>query len=231
MSEYEPYDHLESTRFYPKRENDGMEIEESLADTLQYQPLKPPYKMQEEEEEEDIDPTVYYGSTDEEEEEEISHQNNIITFQKPRKEDKKEENGIDRLSIAWNQALYLLDQDKINEAYRLILLTHDDFYLLRLMAKTGVCYERLDFSVKNGLFERVCELKKSEFINDLVDEFEREGNRGRKKGESVHFSFSNNEKNITETTDFGEARDVLLGLKGRIGYVHPPQRNLDNIKI
>lgn len=216
MMEEHPENGLDSTRYY--QENGDEEYYQSLADTVAY--LRP--------EEEDLDPTVYYGSTDEEDDE---LEANVITFQRPRHR-QKEKKPLDQLSIAWNQALYLLDLDRVNEAYRLILLTNDDFYLLRLMAKTGVCFNKLEYSVKESLKSRVNELKKSEFINDLVDEFDREASKlevqeGRKKGsdKSVTFDFSSRSKIKSDRTDFQEARVVLESLKGRIGYVHPPQKH------
>lgn len=236
MNEYEDQrEHdLESTRFYnsPDHEYDDTERYQDLEETIGYEERY----NQDQTYDEDLDPTVYYGSTDEDEDNTEDHFN-TITFQRPKDQD-KEKPPMDQLSIAWNQALFLMDNDKVNEAYRLILMTNDDFYLLRLMAKTGVCYKNLEQKVKKELITRVKELKKSEFINDLVDEFDREAPKENantikfagKLGERA-FTFdyddqsSKSKHSRSERTDFNEARNVIQGLKGRIGYVHPPQNH------
>lgn len=238
MNEYEDSKEqdLGSTRFYgsPRQEYEDTEYYQDLEDTMGYeQRVEDDYN-----DEDDLDPTVYYGSTDEDEDERETNQN-IITFQRPKKAE-NDKPPMDHLSIAWNQALYLLDKDKLNEAYRLILMADDDFYLLRLMAKTGVCYKNLQGNVRRMLVNRVQELKKSEFINDLVDEFDREatkeadktlkftGGRGERAGTLDYDTRSGMSRTSpSDRTDFNEARNLIQGLKGRIGYVHPPQNHLD----
>jgi len=78
---------------------------------------------------------------------------------------------MDEIVSIWNKALYLLLQDQINEAYCIILDTQDDLYLLRLMAKTGVCYHKLDHPVQRDLKERVRLMKDAEFVAELIQEF------------------------------------------------------------
>ena len=82
--------------------------------------------------------------------------------------------------MMWNDALVMLGNDRVNEAYKLILSQHDDLYLIRLMTRTGVCYDKLEQSVAEELKRRVRQIDKTDFIGDLVHQFIREdtGSRG-----------------------------------------------------
>ena len=73
---------------------------------------------------------------------------------------------------AWSRALQCLYKDDYNEAYRLVLNSNDDIYLLRLMYKTGPdCYRLLDDNISLRLFSRVVAVAKSRFLDDLTLDF------------------------------------------------------------
>ena len=73
---------------------------------------------------------------------------------------------------AWTLALECLDSCDYAGAYRRILDSGDDLYLLRLMYKTGPdCYRLLDENTSLRLFSRVVSIAKSQFLNDLVVDF------------------------------------------------------------
>lgn len=78
---------------------------------------------------------------------------------------------IDDLVMTWNNALHLLIQNQIQDAYSLILSTNDDLYLLRLMAKTGVCYQLLNPETRIELKTRITKIQNAKFFNELVDQF------------------------------------------------------------
>lgn len=78
-----------------------------------------------------------------------------------------EEPIYDHLSQSYLRALELLSVDDYNAAYRIILQNQDDFYLLRLMTKTGVCWERLDIDLQRQLKERIADIFQSDFLTDL----------------------------------------------------------------
>jgi hypothetical protein len=78
---------------------------------------------------------------------------------------------LDELVIAWNQALLLLRHDLIEEAYKLILSQDDDLYLIRLMTRTGPCYDLLEPSTANDLRRRVIKIGKTDVIKNIVNEF------------------------------------------------------------
>lgn len=81
----------------------------------------------------------------------------------------------DHLSQSYLRALELLSIDDYNAAYRMILSNQDDFYLLRLMTKTGVCWERLDHDLQAQLKTRIAEIFKSDFLTDLKSQWTNSG--------------------------------------------------------
>ena len=81
--------------------------------------------------------------------------------------------------MTWNNCLKLVTNNRINEAYKSILETQDDLYLIRLMGKTGVCYEELDYSTATQLKNRVDEISKTTYIDNLIEEFQQENDDGK----------------------------------------------------
>lgn len=73
---------------------------------------------------------------------------------------------------AWTLALQALAEDDFERAFKLVLNSNDDLYLLRLMYKTGPDYYRLlDENTSLRLFSRVVAIAKSQFLDDLTLDF------------------------------------------------------------
>lgn len=99
---------------------------------------------------------------------------------------------MDELVVAWSRALNLLAQEKINEAYNLILSKEDDLYLIRLMTKTGVCYDRLQPEVSKELKRRAQSIGNNDYIQNLVSEFTGlKGNRRIETGDQLDATITN----------------------------------------
>ena len=79
--------------------------------------------------------------------------------------------AFDDLVMSWNQALLLLEEGLINEAYKLILSKEDDLYLIRLMTKTRPCYEQLEPQVSLKLRARVKCIERNDFVRNLLTQF------------------------------------------------------------
>lgn len=80
-------------------------------------------------------------------------------------------NEFDDLSISWNQVLKFLDQENLEEAYKLILEMDDDLYLIRLMIKTGACYEKLSSDTGEQLRNKVRLVSRARCLQDLYEQF------------------------------------------------------------
>lgn len=75
-------------------------------------------------------------------------------------------------SEAWLRALVALDACDYEEAYKVVLDSGDDLFLLRLMYKTGPdCYRLLKDNTSLRLFSRVVAIAKSQFLNDTILDF------------------------------------------------------------
>lgn len=73
---------------------------------------------------------------------------------------------------AWLRALDALDVCDYEVAYKTILDSGDDLFLLRLMYKTGPdCYRLLNEATSLRLFSRVVAIAKSQFLNDTILDF------------------------------------------------------------
>jgi hypothetical protein len=66
----------------------------------------------------------------------------------------------------------------VNEAYELILGIDDDLYLIRLMCKTGACFEELGREVGVKLYGRVGVIARTNFIDQLIVDFLSQGAKG-----------------------------------------------------
>ena len=78
---------------------------------------------------------------------------------------------LDDLVMTWNHVLLLLDNDMVNEAYRVILSKDDDLYLIRLMSRTGVCYDRLEADVAKEVKRRAKQIGSADYIGKIVNQF------------------------------------------------------------
>lgn len=78
-----------------------------------------------------------------------------------------QEEIIDQLTSVWLETLELLKTGNIKAAYRKILETGDDIYLLRLIHKTGVCLKDLDVTTGLTVIRRLGQIMHSNFLESL----------------------------------------------------------------
>lgn len=78
-----------------------------------------------------------------------------------------QEEIIDQLTSVWLETLELLKNGNIKAAYRKILETGDDIYLLRLIHKTGVCLKDLDVTTGLTVLRRLGQIMHSNFLESL----------------------------------------------------------------
>lgn len=75
--------------------------------------------------------------------------------------------AIDPLSQAWVEVLQWINENNVEEAYKRVLLTGDDIYLLRLMHKTGVCVKHLSVETCKKVMQRLGMIMNSCFLETL----------------------------------------------------------------
>lgn len=75
--------------------------------------------------------------------------------------------GLDSLSQAWVEVLQFVNAGRLDEAFRRILVTGDDIYLLRLMHKTGVCLKGLNKDTCKSVLQRLGMILNSNFLENL----------------------------------------------------------------
>ena len=68
----------------------------------------------------------------------------------------------------WSTSLMLVQQEKINEAYTLVLNKRDDMLLFKLMGRTGVCYEKLSSDNLEKLLRTISNTLISKAFIDLL---------------------------------------------------------------
>lgn len=131
-----------------------------------------------------LDPTVYYGSTDEEydtdsqvylddTEEYVPTQQSTLAKNKTHPNNlgkntvQESSHIIDHLSQVYLNALQMLHHDEYDAAFRQVMDMQDDFYLMKLMTKTGACWHQLQDSTARLLKKRIEEVFKSGFLDSL----------------------------------------------------------------
>lgn len=119
------------------------------------------------------DQTVYYESSQDEEPDSPVAVRPVSRIQNTRVAPQNDENVLlfDEFVVAWAQALELLRQNRIDEAYRLLLDKDDDIYLLRLMNKTGVCYDKLSTETARRLKEKAARIGNSAALQNIALRF------------------------------------------------------------
>jgi hypothetical protein len=75
--------------------------------------------------------------------------------------------NLDSLSLAWVEVLQSVNNGDLDSAYRKVLSTGDDIYLLRLMHKTGVCLKSLSQDLAKNLMQRLGMILSSNFLEIL----------------------------------------------------------------
>jgi hypothetical protein len=103
-----------------------------------------------------------------------------------------------RINKIWLECLELINQNKINEAYNLILSTKDDIYLLRLMCLTGPDLNKLNENLANNVLVRINMINRGKQISDILIQFVEES--------------INNKNNIFKKLEYKEQNDILDSL-------------------
>lgn len=81
----------------------------------------------------------------------------------------------DDVTRVWIKALRLISEGFYDDAYKAILDTGDDLYLLRLMAKTGSVIDKLREEIAKRLLMRISKITQAHFIEMLALGFIKEG--------------------------------------------------------
>ena len=91
----------------------------------------------------------------------------VFSPENPEKIVKRNSQASDLLVDAWTEALHLLDNQDLSEAYETILHTGDDLYLLRLLFKTNPCFTNLSSQTSEVLLSKIAGILHSRFIENL----------------------------------------------------------------
>ncbi|CAG9332144.1 unnamed protein product [Blepharisma stoltei] len=73
----------------------------------------------------------------------------------------------DLLTLTWSSTIKKLDPSNLDSAYKSILETGDDIYLLRLMHKTGPCFHHFSPATSSAVLSRLSLILNSNFIESL----------------------------------------------------------------
>ena len=103
-----------------------------------------------------------------------------------------------QINNIWLECLELINQNKMNEAYDLILSTKDDIYLLRLMCLTGPILNSLNENLAKNVLVRINMINRGKQINDILIKFVEES--------------INNKNNIFKKLEYKEQNDILDSL-------------------
>ena len=103
-----------------------------------------------------------------------------------------------QINNIWLECLDLINKNKMNEAYDLILSTKDDIYLLRLMCLTGPILNSLNENLAKNVLVRINMINRGKQINDILIKFVEES--------------INNKNNIFKKLEYKEQNDILDSL-------------------
>ena len=103
-----------------------------------------------------------------------------------------------QINNIWLECLDLINKNKMNEAYDLILSTKDDIYLLRLMCLTGPVLNSLNENLAKNVLVRINMINRGKQINDILIKFVEES--------------INNKNNIFKKLEYKERNDILDSL-------------------
>ena len=103
-----------------------------------------------------------------------------------------------QINKIWLECLELINKNKINEAYNLIISTKDDIYLLRLMCLTGPVLNKLNENLAKNALIRINMINRGKQISDILIQFVEES--------------INNKNNIFKKLEYKEQNDILDSL-------------------
>ena len=107
-----------------------------------------------------------------------------------------------KINEAWKEALKLLEKNKISDAYRLILMSGDDIYLLRLVCITGPVLRFLDEDLAKKVLVRINMINRGQHIKNVLIQLVEE---------SLKLIDKNN-NNIFYSLSFKEQNDIVDSL-------------------
>lgn len=117
-----------------------------------------------------------------------------------------------QINKIWLECLELINKNKINEAYNLIISTKDDIYLLRLMCLTGPVLNKLNENLAKNVLIRINMINRGKQISDILIQFVEES--------------INNKNNIFKKLEYKEQNDILDSLFNIFKY-----KNNNNLTI
>ena len=125
------------------------------------------------------------------------NQLNLNLFPKQKVDDLMKSQKIEtKINEKWKEALKLLEKNKISDAYRLILLSGDDIYLLRLVCITGPVLRFLDEDLAKKVLVRINMINRGQHIkNVLVQLVEESLKLNDKNNNNIFYSLSYKEQN------------------------------------
>lgn len=75
------------------------------------------------------------------------------------------------MSEIWNNALIDLNNNDLDTAYKRIIDSNDDIYLMRLMMKTGSCLKKLRRNTAINLIKKISLITQNNFVNKIWIKF------------------------------------------------------------
>lgn len=101
-----------------------------------------------------------------------------------------------KINEKWKEALKLLEKNKISDAYRLILMSGDDIYLLRLVCITGPVMRFLDDDLAKKVLVRINKINRGQHIKNILIQLVEESLKlNDKNNNNIFYSLSYKEQN------------------------------------
>ena len=100
-----------------------------------------------------------------------------------------------KINDIWKEALKLLGKNKISEAYKLIVSSGDDIYLLRLVCLTGPALYLLEEELSKKILIRINMINRGKQIQDILIKLVEESIKMNKNNGCIFFNLNHKEQN------------------------------------
>ena len=100
-----------------------------------------------------------------------------------------------KINEKWKEALKLLGKNKILDAYKLIVSSGDDIYLLRLVCLTGPVLNLLEEELAKKILIRINMINRGKQIQDILIQLVEESIKSYKNNSSIFFKLTYKEQN------------------------------------
>ena len=100
-----------------------------------------------------------------------------------------------QINEKWKETLKLLSKNKISEAYKLILSSGDDIYLLRLVCITGPVLYLLEEELAKNVLIRINKINRGKQIQDVLVKLVEESIKYKRNNNSIFFNLNYKEQN------------------------------------